>query len=193
MKIIYTFIILLLMPIFAMAEIIPRTIYAITPEHITYKTLSKNQCISLYAIGDDAYEHQDIGINNREEIKVKLIEYVQAKRGKRNGYYKIEYSHNNITFDGKMKVSTPKDLKDIAHKTGITIVGHILKFPGFSQALAVSKGLLNPNEDESRLKSAGKNLYESTPLTYAEKGKEFDVEEDGIVVIKLKVKEDCEE
>ena len=55
-----------------------------------------------------------------------------------------------------------------------------------------SKGLINPDEDKSRLKTAGENLYESTPLTYAEKGKDFQVEEDGIVVIKLKVKDDCE-
>ena len=93
---------------------------------------------------------------------------------------------------GKMKVSTPKDYKDILKNTGISIVGHALKFPGFSQAIAISKGLINPDEDKSRLKTAGENLYESTPLTYAEKGKDFEVDEDGIVVIKLKVKDDCE-
>lgn len=189
MRYFYIFLIILLMPICAIAEIIPRTIYAITPVDLTYKTLTVNQHISLYAIGDDAYAHQDIGIKNHEEIKIKIIEYIEPKRGKRDGYYKIEYEYEGINIPGKMKVSTPKDFKDIIEKTGVSIVGHVLKFPGFSQAIAVSKGLINPDEDKSRLKTAGENLYESTPLTYAEKGKHFEVEEDGIVVIKLRIRD----
>ncbi len=192
MRFLYILILMLCMPLFAMAEILPRTIYAVSPKQLTSETISPNEYISLYAIGDDAYAHQDIGIKSHEEIKVKIIEYIEPKRGKRDGYYKIEYNYGDIAIMGKMKVSTPKDYKDILQNTGISIVGHALKFPGFSQAIAISKGLINPDEDKSRLKTAGENLYESTPLTYAEKGKDFQVEEDGIVVIKLKVKDDCE-
>ena len=192
MKLLYTLVILLFMPAIVMAEILPRTIYAVSPKPLTTKTINANDYISLYAIGEDAYAHQDIGIKNHEEINVKIIEYIEPKRGKRDGYYKIEYNYGDIAIMGKMKVSTPKDYKDILQDTGISIVGHALKIPGFSQAIAISKGLINPDENKTRLKSAGENLYESTPLTYAEKGKDFEVEEDGIVVIKLKVKDDNE-
>lgn len=189
MKFIYTIIILLFVPIFAFAEILPRTIYAVTPSHINSQTLKKGNNIKLYVIADEEYKNFDIGLKNNEEFHIKIKEYVIAKRGKRDGYYKVQYLNNGKVFDGKMKQSTPQDFENIAKKAGITIAGHILKIPGFSQAIAVSKGIIDPNEDESRMQSIGKNLYESTPLTYVEKGKEFDVEEDGIVVIKLKVKE----
>lgn len=189
MKYIYIVIIMFFVPVFAMADILPRTIYAVTPVHMNGQTIQNGNDITLYAICDETYENFDIGIKNNEEFSVKIKEYVIAKRGKRDAYYKIQYSHNGKYYDGKMKPSTPQDFENIAKKAGITVAGHILKIPGFSQAIAVSKGIINPNEDESRIKSAGKNLYESTPLTYVEKGKDFEVEEDGIVVIKLKVKE----
>ena len=174
------------------ADVIPSTIYAVTPENISNKTLEKNQEIELYAIDD--YDLDEIMIINKgSSVKVKIKEYVKPKRGKLDGYYRVEYINEkldpDIVIEGKMRVSTPKDMKSIAKSAGVSLAGHILKIPGFSQAVAVSKGLIKPNEDETRLQSAGKNLYESTPLTYAEKGKDFAVEEDGIVVLKLRVKE----
>ena len=90
---------------------------------------------------------------------------------------------------GTLKLSTPLDKKELAKKAGITIVGQVLKFPGFSQAVAVSKGLIAPNEDQSRLESAGTNLYKSTPLTYSEKGNDLHIEKDSIVVISVKQQE----
>ena len=109
------------MPAIVMAEILPRTIYAVSPKPLTTKTINANDYISLYAIGEDAYAHQDIGIKNHEEINVKIIEYIEPKRGKRDGYYKIEYNYGDIAIMGKMKVSTPKDYKDILQDTGIRI------------------------------------------------------------------------
>ena len=141
MRFLYILILMLCMPIFAMAEILPRTIYAVSPKPLTSETIRINEYISLYAIGDDAYAHQDIGIKSHEEIKVKIIEYIEPKRGKRDGYYKIEYNYGDIAIMGKMKVSTPKDYKDILKNTGISIVGHALKFPGFSQAIALMPAL----------------------------------------------------
>ena len=169
----------------AIADILPSNVYVVTEKDINHSEINKNQILEFLAL--DNYGVDDgIIINKGDIVKVKIKDYVKPKRGKRNGYYKIEYIGDNGTLSGTMKVSTPKDLKDIAKSAGISITGHILKVPGFSQAIAVSKGLISPNQDESRLKSAGKNLYESTPLTYIEKGSDFCVEKDGIIVLKLK-------
>lgn len=167
----------------ARAEILADTIYAVTPEHINNKNIKINQTINLLVFNIEKCS-TDICFSEGENIYVRIKRYVKPKRGKRDGYYKIEYK----TMEGKMSASSPKDLQSLAKKAGIVIAGQILKIPGFSQAVAVSKGLIKPNENETRLESAGKNLYESTPLTYVEKGKDFNVEADGIVVLKLKEK-----
>ena len=130
-------------------------------------------------------------IQKGDSIKIKLIEYKTPSRGKRNGFYLIELieagDSQREKIAGKMRVSTPKDIKEMAKTAGVMITGKVLKVPGFSQAVAISKGLIKPNENEGRLVSAGKNLYESTPLTYIEKGEDFKAEKDGIVVLKLKL------
>ncbi|MCD7880044.1 MAG: hypothetical protein LUG16_08955 [Candidatus Gastranaerophilales bacterium] len=179
-----TFIFISSMQVFA--EIIPHCIYVVTTEDISNKTIKTNQELELFVL--DSYEADDgLCLKENEKITVKILDYVKPKRGKRNGYYKIRYTVNRSTYmEGTMRTATVKDLNDIAKKAGIAIVGHILKVPGFSQAIAFSKGLINPNEDESRLKSAGKNLYESTPLTYVEKGEDFAAEKDSIILLRLK-------
>ena len=184
MRFLYTLLILLLMPVFAMAEIIPDTIYAVTPNHLCKHNLKENEIIDLYVLKTGQLS-DDLNLEQGEKIELKILNYVEPKRGKRSGYFKVEYLGKNV-MTGSMKPSTPKDLKAIAEHAGIAVAGQILKVPGFSQAIAVSKGLICPNESESRLESAGKNLYKSTPLTYVEKGSDFEVEPDGVVVIKLK-------
>lgn len=170
----------------AYAQVISNKVYAITASDLCFESLEINQNIALHSIAEYEVPNNNT-IKHGDEITVKLKEYVNPKRGKRNGYYKIEYLENNQpVYYGTMRPSTPKDMKDIAKKAGVSIAGHILKIPGFSQAIAVSKGLLSPKEEEGRLKSVGKNLYESTPLTYVEKGTDFQVTKDGIVVLKLK-------
>lgn len=189
MRLLYTLIVLILVPIFANAEILPQTVYAVTPTHISNANLKENQSIQLYQINKSDCDNQNI-YENHEVINITIKEYIKAKRGKRNGYYKIIYKNQNDIKEGTMRASTPKDFENMAKQAGVAITGHILKVPGFSQVVAVSKGLLKPNENQNRLQSAGNNLYQSTPLTYTEKGTEFNVEEDGVVVLKLRTEDE---
>ena len=136
--------------------------------------------------------------NSSKKIEVK--KYNKPKRGKRDGNLKVKVISyedliNKKTIDlkdrnilGTLKHSTPKDIKDIIESASVSVAGKLLKVPGFSQAFAAAKGLVKPNEGESRLKSAGHNLYESTPLTYIEEGEDLKIEEDSIVVIKVNEK-----
>ena len=188
--------VLLLIPQAVMAEVIPHKIYAVTEKAIDGSKLTKDCELTFRAI--DNYNVTDkIIIEKNSDLTVKVTDYEEPKRGKRNGYLKIKLisytipSINKIeevskNYEGSLRPSTKKDFKEIAEKTGISVAGHFLKFPGFSQAIAVSKGLIKPNKDENRLQSAGKNLYQSTPLTYIEKGKDFNIEADTIVVISIK-------
>ena len=81
-----------------------------------------------------------------------------------------------------------KDIKEIIESASVSLAGKLLKVPGFTQAFATAKGLIKPNEGQSRLKSAGQNLYESTPLTYIKEGEDLEIEPDSIVVIKVNEK-----
>lgn len=184
MRYILVLIMFFITAVIAHAQILPDTIFAVTPHHINSKNIKINQTIPLIVFNSDNSKGD---IVKKKMIYIKILQYVKPKRGKRDGYYKVEYN-SDVKLSGKMRASTPKDMKNITEEAGIIIAGHILKIPGFSQAVAVSKGLITPNENENRLQSAGKNLYESTPLTYIEKGKDFDIESDGIVVLKLKEK-----
>lgn len=189
---------LFLIPVFALANILPTKIYACSTQNIAESSLVRGKLLSFHAI--DAYRLPDnSSIEKGSVVTVKVTEYVKPKRGKRNGYAKVKFvsytvpTENNATinktdedYEGTIKLSTPLDKKKLAEKAGVTVVGQALKVPGFSQAVAVSKGLIDPNPNQNRIESAGTNLYNSTPLTYTEAGKGLKIEEDSIVVITIK-------
>lgn len=197
-KLLLAILIILLLPFFANAEIIPHTLYAISHNNICSDLLQKNNELSFQSL--DRYFISDLEYVERNAIiTVRINEYIKPKRGKRDGYLKVKLIQytipsednkikdvENMEIYGTLRLSTPRDKKEIAKSAGISVVGHILKIPGFSQAIAVSKGILIPNPDQNRLQSAGTNLYQSTPLTYAEMGDAMEIEEDSIVVMRLK-------
>ena len=189
---------LIIFPLVVCADVIPYKVYVCSSRAISSSEIKTGKLFSFHSI--DKYELSDRAtLEEGASVTVKINEYIQPKRGKRNGYAKIQVISYTIpskgnervstTTDnliGTLKLSSPLDKKELAKKAGVFIVGQALKFPGFSQAVAVSKGLIEPNEDQTRIQSAGKNLYESTPLTYSEKGHDLEIEKDSIVVISVK-------
>lgn len=180
------------------AEIFSHKIYVVSNQVINSSEIKKNdvytfRTIERCKISDEEY------IENGASVKISVKKIIPAKRGKRDEYLKIQMlSYTNPLEENKvisvekkavtgtLHLSEPKDLDDIRNKAGISVVGHILKVPALTQVVAVSKGLINPNEDESRIVSAGKNLYESTPFTYVEKGDVLNIEQDSVLIIKVK-------
>ena len=193
------FLFILFMNMQAKAEIIPNKIYAVSPQKIEKENIKEGDNITFISL-KDCKIIEDLELSEKAEITIEVQKYNKPKRGKRDGYLKVKVisyedlntnkqinlKERNIT--GTLKHSTPKDLKDIIESAGVSVVGKLLKVPGFSQAFAAAKGLIKPNEGESRLKSAGHNLYESTPLTYIEEGKDLTIDVDSIVVIKVNEK-----
>ncbi len=182
------------------AQVLPNKIYAVSTEEVQYQNIKSGKLLYFKALEEYKISENE-NLEKNAEITVKVLKYIKPKRGKRDGYlnvnivsYEVPSLNEKKTptekINGTLRLSTPKDIKSMAKNAGVSVVGHILKVPGFSQALAVSKGLLEPNKDQSRLKSAGKNLYESTPLVYVEKGKDLNIEQDSIVVIKVKTQDE---
>ena len=175
---------LMFIPLSSRAEVLPDVVYAVTPEHISAENISVNDEIDLYVIKTGKLS-EELGLENGDKIKVTVLSSVKPKKGRRNGYLKIRYTGKEVMF-GKLKMSEQKDVKDIVLAAGGTIAGLVFQIPGLHQAAAVSKGIIAPNENQTRIESAGKNLYESTPLKYAETGREFDAPENSIVILILK-------
>lgn len=174
---------------FADTDIIPSKVYAVTQNTIS----AKKSGLKIDLVVAKECELEDITIKDGDNIKVSLSEYVQPKRGKRNGYYKVKLLRVNTTqingaYYGTMKVAEPKDTAEVLKKAGTTVAGVALGVPGLSQGIAVAKGLISPNDNESRMQSAGKNLYESTPLPLVNKGTDFYASQNSIVVLSLRKK-----
>ena len=187
MKIIYTLLLIFLLPVFVYAQIIPDTIYAATPVTLTNESLKQSDIIELYTIKTGKLT-KNINLDKGEKIQITIIKYIKPKRGKRNGYYNVVYNGKE-SMNGTMRISTPVDVKNLTAKAGMSAAGFLLNIPLVPQAVAAAKGIVKPNENQNRIQSAGHNIYESTPLTYVEKGTDFFVEKDGVVVIRLKPQE----
>lgn len=191
-------IVLFLYGITVQAEIIGHKVYAVSENTIKRTALHKTETLRFKATDDYEISNERI-IPQNSIITITFEEYVQPKRGKRNGYingwlysYTIPSKDNveiivkDEKIAAKIKNATKKDMKEIATNASVSAAGKALKIPVFSQVIAVSKGLINPNENESRIKSAGKNLYESTPLIYVEKGEDIKLKKNSPVLITVK-------
>ena len=193
-KIVIIFGILLLCNLFANAtDVVPEKILAVAEHEINKETINTTQEISLYSVDDYILFDENLKIKKGEKLVFTLDSYSAPTRGKRNGTYKVTLKSplpksGNYFLSGTMNVATSKDLMNTAKNLGIKVVGKALKIPGFSQAVAAAKGIINPDEEKGRFRSVSRNVYETTPLKYAEKGEDFMIEPDGIVVIKLRNK-----
>lgn len=159
-----------------------------TPKYITVQLPAQK------ITGSDFYTEKDVMLR----AKVTRVEY--AKRGKRDGYIEAKLlayalpSENNRTVDiseknfiVKVKRYTPTDFKGIAQSAATSVAGQVLSIPFFTQGVAAVKGAVKPIDGQSRLKSAGISAYESSPLTYLNKGKDLNVSLGDKLTIILKI------
>ena len=189
---------MLIIPAFAQAEVLPSRIFANPTKVVRDAQLEVGNSLTFKTI-DEYKLKSHITIEKDSLITVKVNEYVPPKRGKRNGYFKIEVesytipSENNQkinvkyrNIEGTLRVTTETDTKGLIEETGVAVAEVALETPGLSQLYAISKGLIKPNEGQTRFESVGTNVYNSTGLQYIEKGQEMVLETDSIVVLSVK-------
>ena len=188
-------------PVCVQAEIIPHKIYACSVESVEQTKMEEGNVLKFKAA--DKYElANDISVEKDSILTVRVKEHIIPKRGKRDGYLKInvvsytipseddkEIYINDKNIQGKLKLASEIDKKSIVEQTGVYVTEVAMDMPGFSQIYAATKGMIKPNEGQSRLQSMGTNLYNSTGLQYIEKGQDLILNEDSIVEISVKSKE----
>ena len=126
-------------------------------------------------------------------IKGKVFDVTDPKRAKRNATFKfqpVEYTYNGKTtvinneeFIGRY--SPVIDKGDIALSAASTAGGILLNIPGLGQAVSFVKGAVK-DPDENRLKSGVKQIYKDSPLSYIEEGKDIDIPENTMFILKFK-------
>lgn len=132
-------------------------------------------------------------------IKGRIENVKDPKRLKRNATFTFiptnYYDYNaqqwfQVEQNVKAKYSFLSDVnaKSIA-KTGAVAVGNKLLDGFFGPGVALLEGAVK-NEQGNRAKSAVVSVYESTPLSYVNKGKELVIEQGTVFVMNFKMLED---
>ena len=91
-------------------------------------------------------------------------------------------------FEGKYSSMSEINTKTIAKKGAIT-AGNMLIGSFVAPAVGLVEGAVK-NEDGNRVKSAAISAYESTPLSYANKGKELELKAGQVFIMSFKLKGD---
>ena len=142
----------------------------------------------------DGYE-----IGEGSIIEGKIVNVTDPKRLKRNAtftfvptnfYNSADKENHAITqnITGKYSSMTEMTAGNVA-KQGAVFVGNKLVDGFFGPGVAIVEGAVK-NEHGNKAKSAAVSLYESTPLSYANKGKEMEIKKDQIFIMNFKTKDD---
>lgn len=193
-----TLLLLLIMPVYAQAGIISNKIYANPTEEIEAVKQEEGKLLKFKAIEESKLTN-DTSVEKDSVITVRVKEYIPPKRGKIDGHLKIYIdsytipSQNNKEVDvrdqnlaGTLKLKINYDKKEIAEAAGVSAVEYALDTTGITQLYYATKGLIKPNEGQTRLQSAGTNVYNSTGLQYIQKGNDMVIKEDSVVEISIK-------
>ena len=132
-------------------------------------------------------------IKANSTINGTILKTVDAKRGKRNAYIVIQPESFEIdgvvhliedeNLEAKVVGYSKRDYKKTALDAGLAVGGYFVK--GLSQVFYFSKGLIIPDENKSRIKTAFHNVYENTPFVYIEKGEDVDIEKGDLLILKV--------
>lgn len=149
-------------------------------------------------IVEDFVADNGIAVNSNTIIKGKIENVISPKRLKRPAsftfipqtYYDPQTGITQDVkrdFSGKYSAKTDLTAKNVAKKGAIT-AGNILIGSFVAPAVGLVEGAVK-NEKENRAKSAVVSAYESTPLSYVNKGKELEFKRGQIFIMNFKLKD----
>lgn len=133
---------------------------------------------------------EDITVNAGAEMFGTLVDVVSPKRLKRNAKFSFKpqwYTDATgkkhiINEDITASYTTTLNKADIAKHAVLGVGNHFVK--GLSMGVAAIEGAVE-NEQGNRVKSSAKSLYEASPVSYAGKGKDIQIEENDVFYLKF--------
>ncbi len=138
----------------------------------------------------DILELTNTTIPAGSEMGGKLVDVVSPKRLKRNAkfsfkpewYIDTNGSKHNLNETVKATYTTTLNKGQLAKKAVLGVGNHFVK--GLSMGVAAVEGVVE-NEEGNRLKSGAKSVYDASPLSYSEKGKDIVINENEIFYLKF--------
>ncbi len=123
------------------------------------------------------------------EITGNLIDVVSPKRLKRDANFSFQpitycIDGKTVQIEKKIKASytEPLDKGQIARNTALGVGNFFIK--GLSTGVNAVKGAIE-NEEDNRLKSSVVSAYESSPISYIEKGENIEIKNNEIFYLKF--------
>lgn len=172
-KILYSVLLSLIAGMFA--QVSAKTIVVTSLDEIS--TLNPPMSVSVELL-EPLKLSSDLELSAGNKITGKLTNVVSPKRLKRNAKFSFEpvsYTDLNgekhkLPSNIKASYTTTIDKKEIAKNTALGIGNYFVK--GLSMGVAAIEGAVE-NEEGNRIKSSVVSVYESSPLSYVEKGQEI--------------------
>ena len=141
----------------------------------------------------------DYPVTAGSTIEGKIVDVTDPKRLKRDATFtfvpvkfydagkKQSFEITN-RIEGKYSALSGVSAGSLA-KQGAVMVGNKLVDGFFGPGVAIVEGAVK-NQQGNRAKSAAVSLYESTPLSYANKGKEMEIKKDQVFIMSFKSKDE---
>lgn len=131
-----------------------------------------------------------ITLNAGDEIQGELVDVKSPKRLKRDAgfsfkpklYIDNEGKTHNIENDITASYTEPVDKGKLAKNTALGVGSFFVK--GLSLGYAAVEGAVK-NDEDNRLKSSAVSVYESSPLSYVNKGEDIKIEKSQIFYLKF--------
>ena len=147
---------------------------------------------------DDLINDENLSIKNGCIIKGQITDVKSPKRLKRNANFKfipLSYTDEN----GKVtdikgyypaKYTTKLNKGELAKSAALSVGNYFVK--GLSMGYSAIEGAVK-NEKDNRFKSSVNAVYEDSPFSYVEKGKDIVIEKNQLFLLNFKAKGEPEE
>ena len=190
------FILSLILLFMCQASVLAATIKVQSQSDFT--TENPSETLTVKAVTDLILDDGFLIINEGYILKGDIVDVSSPKRMKRDASFAFilkEYTDNNgethkVDSLVKGKFTTKFDYKSAAKSAALGVGSYFVK--GLSSAYAAVEGAIK-NEEGNRFKSGAISLYESTPISYVEKGEDIVIKKDQVFILNFKLKDEKDE
>ena len=190
------FILSLILLFMCQASVLAATIKVQSQSDFT--TENPSETLTVKAVTDLILDDGFLIINEGYILKGDIVDVSSPKRLKRDASFAFilkEYTDNNgethkVDSLVKGKFTTKFDYKSAAKSAALGVGSYLVK--GLSSAYAAVEGAIK-NEEGNRFKSGAISLYESTPISYVEKGEDIVIKKDQVFILNFKLKDEKDE
>lgn len=162
-----------------------------------FNTENPTDTLTVEAVTDLNLDNE-IMIFEGYKMKGDIVDVVSPKRLKRDASFSFvlkEYTdlngevhklnQENQTVKGKF--TTKFDYLSAAKSAALTVGSYFVK--GLSLGYAAVEGAIK-NEEDNRFKSSAMSVYESSPISYVEKGEDIFIAKDQVFILNFKLKDE---